>query len=133
MKLIKLSDTHYIVVDDSEIKEGDWVYYLHNSGLHGPSIHKVIKPNYSDYKPYSIHFTTGFGVQEDCKKITHSTPIGGLSAMLIAGVRELSLSEVEEVIYGYNVEKMAEDYINSEKSYQRLHFWLQRPQRTCEG
>ena len=26
-KMIKLSDTHYIIVDDSEIKEGDWCVY----------------------------------------------------------------------------------------------------------
>ena len=30
MKLIKLLDTHYIIVDDSEIKKGDW--YLFNVG-----------------------------------------------------------------------------------------------------
>ena len=27
-KLIKISDTHYIIADDSEIKEGDWVFAL---------------------------------------------------------------------------------------------------------
>lgn len=61
------------ITSDEEIKEGDWVYYLHNSSLHKPSIHKVVKPNYSDYKPYSIHFKSGFGVQEDCKKIILTT------------------------------------------------------------
>lgn len=61
------------ITSDEEIKGGDWVYYLHNSGLHDPSIHKVVKPNYSDYKPYSIHFTSGFGVKEDCKKIIITT------------------------------------------------------------
>jgi hypothetical protein len=34
---------------------------------------EVIKPNYSDYKPYSIHFKSGFGVQEECKKIILTT------------------------------------------------------------
>jgi len=61
------------ITSDEEIKEGDWVYYLHNSGLHKPRIMEVIKPNYSDYKPYSIHFKSGFGVQEDCKKIILTT------------------------------------------------------------
>jgi hypothetical protein len=61
------------IISDEEIKEGDWVYYLHNSGLHEPRIMEVIKPNYSDYKPYSIHFKSGFGVQKDCKKIILTT------------------------------------------------------------
>jgi|LakMenE01Jun11ns_1017448.scaffolds.fasta_scaffold9947679_6 hypothetical protein len=64
---------HIYITSDEEIKEGDWVYYLHNSGLHEPRIMEVIKPNYSDYKPYSIHFKSGFGVQEDCKKIILTT------------------------------------------------------------
>jgi len=61
------------ITNSEEIKEGYWVYYLHNSGLHEPRIMEVIKPNYSDYKPYSIHFKSGFGVQEDCKKIILTT------------------------------------------------------------
>jgi len=64
---------HIYITNNEEIKEGDWVYYLHNSGLHEPRIMEVIKPNYSDYKPYSIHFKSGFGVQEDCKKIILTT------------------------------------------------------------
>lgn len=83
-RLIELSDSHYIVVDDSEIKEGDYKYH-HVKG--------IIKATFSG--AYTNEF-----------KITHSTPIGGFSAMLIAGVKELSLSEVEEVINGYSVEKM---------------------------
>jgi len=73
IKSSQLRPQHIYITSDEEIKEGDWVYYLHNSGLHEPSIHKVEKPNYSDYKPYSIHFTSGFGVQEDCKKIILTT------------------------------------------------------------
>ena len=69
-----IKSTHNLyITSDEEIKEGDWVYYLHNSGLHEPIIMEVIKPNYSDYKPYSIHFKSGFGVQEDCKKIILTT------------------------------------------------------------
>lgn len=71
MKLIKV-DGYWIILSNEKIKKRDFVYYFHNSGLHKPSIHKVIKPNYSDYKPYSIQFDTGYGVQEDCKKIIYS-------------------------------------------------------------
>ena len=43
-----------------------------------------------------------------CKKITHSTePLGG--------VKTISLPEVEEVINGYSVEKMAEEYAKQAK------------------
>lgn len=52
LKLLKI-DNYWIVVSDEKIKTNDWVYYLHNSGLHEPSLHKVIKTNYSDYKPYN--------------------------------------------------------------------------------
>jgi hypothetical protein len=81
-KLIKLNGLQHqkvnenqniYITSDEEIKQRDWVYYLHNSGLHEPRIMEVIKPNYSDYKPYSIHFKSGFGVQEDCKKIILTT------------------------------------------------------------
>ena len=64
---------HLYITSDEEIKDGDWVYYLHNSDLHKPRIMEVVKSNYSDYKPYSIHFKSGFGVQEDCKKIILTT------------------------------------------------------------
>ena len=26
MKLVKITDSHYVIVDDSEIEEGDWIY-----------------------------------------------------------------------------------------------------------
>lgn len=91
-KLIKLSDTHYIVVDDSEIKEDDcyigwetnyatkakekWVIYYKSSGCNG-----------------NLHY-----------KITHST-------FMLDGVQTIPLSEVEEAIYGYSVENMAEQFV----------------------
>lgn len=80
-KLIKLSNTHYIIVDDSEIKVG----YVFNSK--GISQREEMSGYSDDY------------INRYWQKITHSTPIGGLSAMLKAGVKELSLSKVEEAIY----------------------------------
>ena len=88
-KLIKLSDIHYVITDDSEIKIGDWMIELLNKVI------IQVKVEGNDYSNSTF------------KKITHSTPIGRLSAMLKAGVKEISLSEVEEAIYGYNVDKMA--------------------------
>ncbi|XAI97336.1 hypothetical protein [Leptolyngbya phage Lbo-JY46] len=103
-KLIKLSDEHYIIVDDSEIKEGD--YYLDNSVLKD----KIYQMKYSKW---------GEEGQGNCKKITHSTqPLGFLQEEGITttnlkhdwvNVKQLSLLEVEEAIYGYSVVKMAEE------------------------
>lgn len=74
MKLIKLSDTHYIVVDDSEIKD---CYYYN-------SLDKAIRFGNNLNHPYH-------------HKIIHST-------QPLEGVELLSLPEVEEAINGYSVE-----------------------------
>jgi len=98
-KLLKLSDTHYIIVDDSEIKEGSWV-------INGNS--KIFQ--------YTKESISGINY---CKKITHSTepierydhPAGGYEGTFDK-IKPLSLSEVEEAINGYSVEKMAKNYGN---------------------
>jgi hypothetical protein len=93
-KLLKLSDTHYIIVDDSEIKEGDCYCF-----------DKVDRQIW-------------FGNFESMEKITHSTQ--PLEPSLRSDdntlkdfvfIKPLSLSEVEEVINGYSVEKMAEKFV----------------------
>jgi hypothetical protein len=94
-RLIKLSDTHYIVVDDSEIKEGDYYWNKHI--------------------PDEIKFKKEKGVLfNHCKKITHSTePLELSTSHINTGkyhfdkIKPISLSEVEELINGYSVEKMA--------------------------
>ena len=106
MKLIKLSTDHYIVVDDSEIKEGDWVVGCTRT---------VVQCMY----PENVH-------HRDVKKITHSTePLGkpmlftnafesdlaittmGLHDTVIEnwGCKKLSLSEVKELTGEVDVEK----------------------------
>ena len=100
MKLIELSETHYIVVDDSEIKEGSWV-------INGNS--KIFQ--------YTKESISGINY---CKKITHSTeqierydhPAGGYEGTFDK-IKPLSLSEVEEAINEYSVEKMAEENGNN--------------------
>jgi hypothetical protein len=92
-KLIKLSDTRYIVVDDSPIKEGEWYLTFMNNEIAG-------EPRRCEDSSYS------FG---NCKKITHSTqPLEGRDYLWRPIVKPLSLSDVEEAIYGYSVEKMAQ-------------------------
>lgn len=97
-KMIKLSDTHYIIMDDSEVWPNNWVYSYVTK-----SIVQFTDPR---------HFSEG-----TYKKITHSTqPLdydidGGYYPM---SVTALSLSEVEEAIYGFSVEKMALEYRNKQ-------------------
>jgi hypothetical protein len=95
-KLIKLSETHYVVIDDSEIKINDWVYSM--DGIHQ-------------------WFGLVLKTEPSPKKITHSTqPLedygnkelnDSVKTWLV--IKPLSLSEVEELINGYSVEKMADE------------------------
>ena len=96
MKLIKLSDTHYIIVDDSEIKEGDLVRWSKDFNV-GQTVDSINK-DWSEWK-----------------KITHSTEP-------LENVKTISLSEVEEVIYGYSVEKMAKNEFPVDKYQQDWAF-----------
>jgi hypothetical protein len=107
-KLLKLSETHYIVVDDSEIKEGDKFYCITN---------KVI------FTAHTIEYLEEYNKLEDsnhnfyvnskyAQKITHSTQPELLGTGWMQSVLPLFLSEVEEAIYGYSVDKMADKLIS---------------------
>ena len=88
MKLIKLSDDHYIVVDDSEIKEGDWYYDTNDKESLMPIYQRSQDPKF-----YS-----------GCKKITHSTNIDWHEVYYIP------LSEAKSLIGELVAEKRADDY-----------------------
>lgn len=55
MRIIKITEDHFVLTDDSTIREGDW--FVHN------------------YNPihYTVHFCDGDVDSYRCKKITHST------------------------------------------------------------
>ena len=96
MKLIKLNTDHYIIVDDSEIKEGDWMYN-------------------SDREP-SLLQCVGKGSIRGWNKITHSTQpieegttIHGIEHKRWNHVKFIDLSEVKELIGEVDVEKKAEE------------------------
>jgi hypothetical protein len=55
MQIVKINSNHYIIVDDSEIKEGD--YFINET--------KTIEVGIGNYH-YKI-------LSPECKKITHST------------------------------------------------------------
>lgn len=101
MKLIKLSESHYIIVDDSEIKIGD--YAIHNN--------KEYREKYNEL-PILCTESNCLSIQEHWNKVTHSTFLINESTQPDTEfywntIKEISLSEIEELIYGYSVEKMA--------------------------
>ena len=80
MKLIKISPAHYVIVDDSEIQQGDYVYNHAHSRI-------------------EVFRSGGFGL---CRKITHSTkPDKGMETVTF-----IPLQEVEELVNGYSVESV---------------------------
>ena len=109
-KLIKLSDQHYVVVDDSEIKKG-WV----TNGVE--CFLRESMPEYSDeyanrYWKNITHSTQPLGTPllfTNAFESELSLSINGLNETFIEnwGCKKLSLSEVEEAINGYSVEEFA--------------------------
>lgn len=92
--LIKLSDTHYIVVDDTTPTPGNFVYsYVTNT--------IVI---FTDLRHFS---------DETYKRITHSTQPELLGKGWMQSVKPLLLSEVEEAINGYSIHNMAVKYCDN--------------------
>jgi len=83
-KLIKLSTTHYIVVDDSEIKKGDLLRWSKDLNV-GQQVDSIDR-DWSEWK-----------------KITHSTEPELLDSGWMQSVLPLLLSEVEEAINGYDL------------------------------
>lgn len=83
-ELIKLSDTHYIVVKDSEIKVNDWVYKIKHS--HTSEFYVNTKELADDYNRNS----------NDYKKIIKSTsPLPGVKLISMDEVLEMRLSTLE--------------------------------------
>ena len=119
-KLIKLSETRYVIVDDSEIQEGDWCIYFKqdmNDLLDVTSMFKTEKIELDSANRLSVVCGEGIYVYvKDCKKITHSTePLehdedGGWYP---DSVKALHLSEVEEIINGYNFNKIASGIVHN--------------------
>lgn len=98
MKLIKINKDHYVVVDDSEIQEGDWLLDTTDNTIWGC------------YKDMSI------SLFPECKKITHSTQplekgttIHGIEHKRWVYVKYIDLSEVKELIDEVDVEKKADE------------------------
>jgi hypothetical protein len=76
MTLIKINDNHYIVVDDSEIEEGDWYLTFLNRKVIG-------EPRKCEDDSYSF---------DNCKRIIYSTDINNNEIWYVP------LSEVKELV-----------------------------------
>lgn len=125
-KLIKINTDHYIIVDDSEIKEGD--YFISDKIIH--QAEEILDCDNDGNK--EIHSKNYCNPLKLCKKITHSTqPLeqyvnirtqedrdnGILPSVLMVKqdvVTPFSLSEVKELIGEVDVEKKAEKFIGCE-------------------
>jgi hypothetical protein len=104
MKIVKLTEEHYILVDDSEIKVGDIVAEKLLTG---------------GYELFEIH--TQNDIDKTTQKvITHSTqPLENINFVdeaegnIIPKIKPLPLSEVKELLGVVDVEKKAEKWHNS--------------------
>lgn len=103
-KLIKLSETHYIIVDDSEIKVGDWFWTPIKRSIE-QCVKKllIIKGSQNDIEQFKITHST-----QPLEHGTEPFDNGVQYQKIFNKIRPLSLPEVEELIYEHNVEKLAE-------------------------
>lgn len=95
MKLIKVQPDYFVVVDNSEIKVGDWYYSSKN-------VVAKMTEEMLDY--YTLR-----NLLDTIIKITHSTKE-------LDGVKTLLLPEVKETIGEVDVEKLAKEYIGDKIS-----------------
>ena len=118
-KLIKISDEHFVVVDDSEIK----AYRTYNETechvLHIPSKSILACNGFGEMNgSKTIIFAEPLYGREvlfkECKKITHSTEpletgvsIDFETIRCFNQIKPIYLLDIEESIHGYNLDKMA--------------------------
>ena len=102
-KLIKINTDHYIIVDDSEIKEGDWVingnnkiFQYNNESISGINYCKKITHS---TQPLDCNCSNrGYKLDSNCAERNHC----------FDKIQYLSLQEVKELIGEVDVEKKAE-------------------------
>ena len=100
MKLIKITNDHYVVVDDEPIEEGDYCT-THLNVIDAGKIHN----SYTIFNPQNKEH---LDMVKCCKRITHTTDIN------INELYYIPLEEVKELIGEVDVEKKAEKFIGCE-------------------
>lgn len=127
MKLIKINADHYVVVDDSEIKEGDWV--IDSLGIRQiTSFESVMVIKDITHIKKITHSTQPLGIKPITDKVViekdkDNNPL--MSAQYVeldmsCTVKPLSLQEVKELIGEVDVEKKALAFAEAE-SYGKLN------------
>jgi hypothetical protein len=109
MKLIKINTDHYIIVDNSEIKEGDW--FIDSLGIRqvtsfaGVMVVKDIthiKKITHSTQPFNCNCSNkGYRLDTNCAERNHC----------FDKIQYLSLQEVKELIGEVDVKKKAEEFI----------------------
>lgn len=118
MKLIKIRKDHYLIVDDSEIKEGDWVCIWNN-------VFRVNHYSKEDNQFYIGNHLENIGLEpaSAMSKITHSTvPLDkyySASSYTVSSdykkVKHISLPEVKQLIGEVDIEEKAKEYLQKVK------------------
>ena len=104
MKIIKIKEDHYVVVDDSEIKEGDYCLMFDDYGnlFLGNQPQKYLGER------------AGHHLNKGLRKITHSTqPLASMKELMEKGydnILPLDIDEVKELIGEVDVEKKVKEY-----------------------
>ena len=102
MKIIEITEDHYIVVDDSEIKKHDWYF----------------NPNKEICQSFFNRIPLEFG---KCEKITHSTkPIEKLDNGddVFITINELNLPKAKALVGKVDIEQLAEQYAKAHSIYE---------------
>ena len=114
-KLIKLNEEDYIIVDGIEVKEGDYVLTEYNKI--GKVLRVFQRGGETNYHVFVNEMTPISST--NCKKITYSTKpleyhqIGPKTKnwfkTVFDKIKRLPLSKVEELLFGYSVEKLVDE------------------------
>lgn len=116
-KLLKLSETHYIIVDDSEMKEND--YRFNTQRKYYKQVDKEGVEYYNkrnDVFKKIIYSTEPIEVTIESPDVEQSE----VTQFNFNKIKSLSLLEVEELINGYNVEKMAFEAVIDYKPFKEV-------------
>lgn len=119
--LIKINEQHYVVVDNSEIKENQWYCNDKVLFLSDSKFDEGNNPNQNKNNKLVTHSTQPLEIIATKYK-------GSVAVEEMKGfdkIKPLSLSEVEELIHGYSVEKMIEERFKDDKNPQNI-VWLKK-------
>lgn len=105
MKLIKLQDNYYIISDD-EIKEGDYVYRKYENGDSHVGKATPNSDNLKLIKDKRVFKITHSTQQLEYHQVDQKLIDDSIEGWVFDKIKPLDINEIEELIYGYSVEKI---------------------------